>query len=138
MTFTQTKAISYSRAVWKRDRVSRKAKHRLVRQRRCQHSTDARKNVRRANRRFRNQHQARRELMSLRPYDCGSHGRFAVPCYIVACESNFNPYADNGSHFGYYQCRYDYECGTRDIAAQHRGAAKLWDGGAGSSHWACA
>jgi hypothetical protein len=77
-------------------------------------------------------------MLRVTPYNCPPHGRFAVPCYIVQCESNFNPFADNGSHFGYYQCQYNYDCGTRDIRMQHVGAARLWDGGNGQSHWECA
>lgn len=62
---------------------------------------------------------------------------FAVPCGIVACESRFNPRADNGSHYGYYQAQYSYLGGDRSIGNQHRVAAGLWRSGAGASHWVC-
>jgi hypothetical protein len=138
-TYTQSKVVNYARQVYERPRINKKAREKMARMTRCQlGGRDAQVNVKRAIRRFGKRREKRQQLLALTPYNCGSHGYFAVPCYIVQCESTFNPYADNGSHFGYYQCRYDYECGTRDIAAQHRGAAKLWDGGAGSGHWECA
>ncbi len=136
--YTQTEHARYARAVFKRNKVSKSAAKRIQIMRICQHSGKARVKAKRLTRRLRKAWKEHQAIRSITPYNCGSHGWFAVPCYIVQCESTFNPYADNGSHFGYYQCRYEYECGTRNIAAQHRGAAKLWDGGNGSSHWECA
>lgn len=78
-------------------------------------------------------------MRSLLPYSCGSHGRFAIPCYIVACESKFDPYAQNASGaYGYYQLLPTWVPNGASISAQHAAAAKLWNGGAGAGNWVCA
>jgi hypothetical protein len=69
----------------------------------------------------------------------------AIPGYIVGRESGGDPNAVNPSSgaFGCYQLLPDHfaaggECaglGT-DQAGQDECAGRLWDGGAGSSHWA--
>lgn len=90
-------------------------------------------------------------IAAVTPYSCGSHGRFAIPCYIVARESGFNPRAENpvSSAGGYYQilnttwaavggqpngCYHVAACASP--TEQHEVAARLWAGGAGASHWA--
>lgn len=139
-SFHQKKAISYARTVWKRETVSRKARQRLVRMRRCAYSVQARKNIRRANRKFRKLHRERKLIRSVTPYNCGSHGWFAVPCYIVAKESRFRCTAKNSksSAYGYYQLLdtwYGHLGRYPTCAEQHRLAAKLWNGGRGVSNW---
>lgn len=134
--FHQKKAIRYIRGVYlKRENVNPRAKTRIRRMILCQHSAEARRNVRIARRHIKKR---RARMLSLTPYDCGPHGRFAIPCYIVACESGFNWEAQNPSGaYGAYQL-----LGWVPIpsprSVQHSMAAKLWAGGSGASHWVCA
>lgn len=97
-----------------------------------QHRTEQRRKLRR-----------KRELVALTPYSCGSAGRFAIPCYIVACESGYSWSAYNPSGaLGPYQL---LGWGApfpvvswADKMEHHRIAGDLWDGGGGASHWVCA
>jgi hypothetical protein len=89
--------------------------------------------------------QARLEFRyTVTPYDCGSHGFFAIPCYIVDCESDFNWHAANGPHGGPYQINLGLHgapwpiYGPAEKRAHHLIAARLWAGGSGASHWTCA
>ena len=92
-------------------------------------------------RRYRRRHLRRIELRSIAPYKCGSHGRFAVPCSIVARESRYSWSAYNTSSgaLGPYQFlgwRVPWPVrSAADQIAHHRMAARLWAGGAGASHW---
>lgn len=84
-----------------------------------------------------------REVAALTPYDCGSNGSFAIPCYIVNCESRYSWSAANPSGaVGPYQLLgWGAPWPVRsqaDKTAHHRIAAQLWSGGAGASHWVCA
>lgn len=85
-----------------------------------------------------------REFVALTPYECGSAGRFAIPCYIVACESGFSWSAYNPSGAAsVYQIMAEHGrpfpvTSAADKLAHHRIAAALWDGGAGASNWVCA
>lgn len=80
---------------------------------------------------------------SLTPYDCGSAGSFAIPCYIVECESGYSWNAANPSGaVGPYQLLgwgAPYPADTKaEKMKNHRIAAELWAGGAGASNWVCA
>ena len=133
--FTQAEHTRYARAVYGRERVSEEAQKRVLEMRRCQATGKARVNARRLTRRLRKRYE---ERGALTPYDCGRHGRFAVPCSVVACESHFNWNARNPSGaWGAYQLLGWLPVGASRIA-QHRMAAKLWDGGRGRGHWVCA
>jgi hypothetical protein len=85
----------------------------------------------------------REQIAALTPYNCGSAGRFAVPCGIVSCESGFSWSAYNSSGAaGPYQemAMHGRPWPVRSLADQlehHRIAARLWAGGAGASHWVC-
>lgn len=82
-----------------------------------------------------------RHRLQITPYDCGSHGYWAVPCYIIERESRYQWGAYNGSS----GARGPYQflgwpvpwpvTSEKDKMAHHRMAAKLWNGGAGCSHW---
>ena len=109
---------------------------------RCQERPRASARVIRAHTdRYRRHHLVRLELRRIAPFDCGSHGRFAVPCGIVARESRYSWGAYNSSSgaLGPYQFlgwRVPWPVrGSADKLAHHRMAAKLWAGGAGASHW---
>jgi hypothetical protein len=86
---------------------------------------------------------ALREIAALTPYDCGSNGRYAIPCAIVACESGFSWNALNASSGarGPYQFlgwRVPWPVRTdADKLAHHRMAARLYAGGTGRSNWVC-
>jgi hypothetical protein len=92
-------------------------------------------------RRYRRRHVGRLELRRVAPYDCGAHGRFAVPCGIVWRESHYswNAYNSASGALGPYQFlgwRVPWPVrSTADRLAHHRMAARLWAGGAGASHW---
>ena len=85
----------------------------------------------------------RRAIAALTPYDCGSAGSFAIPCYIVACESGYSwiAYNSNGAA-GPYQIMPFWGRpwpirSAADKRAHHRLAAKIWSGGSGAANWAC-
>lgn len=69
------------------------------------------------------------------------YGEWAIPAYIVMCESGgrWNAYNPSGAS-GPYQMMPMHFGGelamNQSRAAQHAMAAKLWAGGAGRSHWA--
>jgi hypothetical protein len=80
-----------------------------------------------------------RALIALTPYDCGSMGRFAIPCDIVSCESGGSWGAANPSGaIGPYQFlgwAVPWPVRTKaDQMAHHRQAAYLWADS--PSHWA--
>lgn len=70
------------------------------------------------------------------------YGEWAIPRYIVECESEFDWYAYNPSSqaSGPYQMvplHFGGELAmNQSRAAQHAKAAQLWNGGAGRHHWA--
>lgn len=77
------------------------------------------------------------------PYVCSNGTRWAIPCYIIACESGYSWSAYNGSSGarGPYQfLGWDvpWPVDSRaDQLAHHRMGAYLWNGGRGRSHWVC-
>lgn len=84
-----------------------------------------------------------RDTRRLTPYRCRT-GRFAVPCYIIRCESrgSWTAYNRSGAA-GPYQIMpmhgRPWPAHTqRARLAHHRIAARLWRGGAGASNWVCA
>lgn len=85
----------------------------------------------------------RREIEALTPYDCGSAGRYSIPCAIVACESGYSWSAYNPSGAaGVYQIMPEHGRpwpvrSEADKLAHHRIAASLYRGGAGRSNWVC-
>jgi hypothetical protein len=116
----------------------------------CIHDEETRQAIAALRDRLKAELEQRQAIAALTPYDCGSHGSFAVPCTIVSRESGYNPRAKNpdSSAGGYYQvidstwaayggsdnsCYHVAACAPID--EQHRVAASIWDGGAGASHW---
>lgn len=86
----------------------------------------------------------RREYLALTPYDCGSAGRFAIPCYVVECESGYDWGAVNESSgaFTAYQflpSTYTGACRACDYSRLdfHYAARVVWDR-SGGSEWVCA
>lgn len=125
-----------------RQPATQKERRTLKRVIRCQERPRASAKVIRKHRRsYRRHHLRRLELRSIAPYDCGSHGRFAVPCSIVARESRYSWGAYNSSSgaLGPYQFlgwRVPWPVrSAADRLAHHRMAARLWARGAGASHW---
>lgn len=64
---------------------------------------NARERFRPVRREKRANRRQRRRAASLTPYNCGVHGRFAIPCTIVDCESDYNirarnPYSSAGGY----------------------------------------
>jgi hypothetical protein len=142
--YTQQDHERYARDVWNRDKVSKRAKKRLVALRTCQHSSAATKNARRLNRRLRQRWQTRKAATP--------HGSWAIPQYVVMCESGGNFKAVNTSNpnrpAGAYQIITStwlaYGGGrfapTADAATpreQHIIAGRIWNSG-GAGQWACA
>lgn len=78
----------------------------------------------------------------LTPYRCAT-GRFAIPCYIIQCESHgkwtaFNPSGAAGPYQIMAMHGRPWPANTpAKRLAHHRIAAKLWAGGRGASHWVC-
>lgn len=87
----------------------------------------------------------KRDLRLIRhytPYRC-SFGRAAIPCAVVECESRgrWDAYNRSGAA-GRYQLMpvHGRPWPARTVHARlehHRIASRLWDGGAGASHWVC-
>lgn len=109
---------------------------------RCQARPRASARILRAHRaRYRAHHRYRLALARLTPYDCGRHGRFAIPCGIVARESRFSWGAYNyssGARGPYQFLGWRVPWPVRSAAdrlAHHRMADRLWAGGAGAGHW---
>lgn len=132
--YTQAQHGSFARRAYGRPKITRAAQKRVLRLRSCQHSLSAGRNAKKLTRVLR----ARYKLRKLTPYNCGSHGWFAIPCYIVQCESKFDwgAYNPSGAMGAYQLLGWVSRGASRE--AQHRMAAKLWSGGAGASHWVCA
>lgn len=138
-TYTQAQHARYARAVYARSEVTRAAQRRVGHLRRCQTTPKAQINAKRLTRRLRARYQERKVVDSLTPYNCGSHGRFAIPCYIVACESGYSWRAYNPSGAtGPYQLLGKGVSLSDPPIVHHRVAAALWAGGRGASHWVCA
>lgn len=144
--FKQNITRDYIRTVFARPHVTNKARKRIEQLIACAHSERAKRNLKRYLRKVRH----RREVaQSVTPYQC--HGqRWAVPCYIIDCESDFRNLGPNhASAAGYYQFitstwlstgggRYAPAAHLATKAEQDIVAARLWSGGAGAGHWDCA
>lgn len=83
-------------------------------------------------------------LIALTPYECGSAGRFAIPCDVVECESHFDWGEVNSSSgaFTAYQflpSTYAEACVRCDGSRidYHETAAIVW-ARSGGSEWVCA
>lgn len=83
-------------------------------------------------------------IAALTPYDCGSAGSFAIPCYIVECESGYswsavNPTSGAFSPYQFLPSTYAAYCTTCDRSREdlHRAAGELYRE-AGGAPWVCA
>jgi hypothetical protein len=85
----------------------------------------------------------RRRFMLSLPYRCVGHGRWAVPCAVVSCESGYSWTATNGPHLGPYQVNVEVwgylpwpATSFNDRRAHHEMALRiLREQGAGA--WSC-
>lgn len=144
VTVTPRDYSTYAKKVYRRTTVSDAAHRHLATLQRCA-SPAARKIIRRIHRR---EIRARRERQLLDRYT--PYGKWAIPGYIVACESegrNLSP--NSASAAGYYQIisstwyaygggRYASEADYASLLEQSIVASKIWDGGRGASQWDCA
>lgn len=87
---------------------------------------------------------SQQEIAKLTPYDCGSYGSFAIPCYVVDCESHFdwnavNPSSGARSVYQMLPSTYGGVCDTCDWSQpdQHLAASRVW-ARSGGSEWSCA
>lgn len=85
-----------------------------------------------------------RAVAAITPYDCGVHGYFAIPCYVVECESHFdwnavNPSSGAFSAYQFLPSTYSGVCETCDRSRPdlHLAASRVW-ARSGGSEWACA
>jgi hypothetical protein len=88
-------------------------------------------------------HRRRVEIRSITPYDCGSAGRWAIPCYVIKCESGYSwtAYNPSGARGPYQFLGWNVPwpvTSAADRLAHHRFAKELWAGGAGAGNWVCA
>jgi hypothetical protein len=138
-THTQAEYRAYASKVFQRQRVSWRAIRKIVRMERCQHSPKARSNTERLRKRLTRERRARQAAERYTPF-----GGWAIPAYIVMCESHGSWTAYNsasGARGPYQFVGWPVPWPVRtaaDRAAHHRMAAKLWAGGAGAGHWECA
>lgn len=98
---------------------------------------------REAKREFYRYREAQLEIIALTPYDCGSAGRYAIPCYIVACESGYdwgavNPSSGAFSVYQFLPSTYEDYCVRCDRSQEdlHRAAGTLYRE-AGTAPWVC-
>lgn len=140
---SQRKFRTYARKVYERSRISRSALRRLDKLRACARSRKAAKNMLRYQKEQSVDRRFRRIVNSLTPYPGPNGTRWAIPYYIVACEShgNWNAYNPSGARGAYQFLGWNVPWPVRseaDKVAHHRMAARLWAGGRGASHWVCA
>lgn len=106
------KAFSFSR--WKdKTPVKNKERRRVKKHKKCLLKKSSKKRVQQQRKskrkrflKYRNKKIAKTKFRrEVTPYNCGVHGWFAIPCYIVQCESRFNKRAKNShsSAGGWYQ-----------------------------------
>ena len=134
---------SYASRVYKRPVVSLAAHRRLAEMHVCQRSYRARKAVGRHHDRYKRAREQRKAIMRLTPYRGPNGSRWAIPWYIVACESrgSWSAYNPSGARGPYQLLGWKVPWPARtqaDRLAHHRMATRLWRGGAGASHWVCA
>ena len=152
-TFAPLIRRAWAERKWeRRDPVTRDQALRIEHHRRCAHTPRTLDYMIRATKRQRRQFEAHREAKldersqrrSLTPYDCGAAGRYAIPCYVVACESGYSWSAYNSSGAaGAYQIMPEHGRpwpvdSRADKLAHHEIASRLWAGGSGSGNWVCA
>lgn len=141
--YSQAQHAKYARSVYNRDKLTKRALDRIEDMRVCQHTGKARVNARRLTRRLRNRYKKRKIV--------GISSGWAIPEYIVMCESHGNFKAVNNSNparpAGAYQIITSTWLAhgggkfapTADAATprqQHIVAARIWASG-GSSQWEC-
>lgn len=139
---TQAEFRAYVRTVYRRDVISKKAHRGITRRKACAASVKARANMSRFQRREGVKRRERILIDKLTPY-----GDWAIPAYIVKCESNFNMRALNPSSGagGWYQLlpstslAYGGTSTPHLMSAiqQHRVAGRVLRG-QGLSAWVCA
>lgn len=84
-----------------------------------------------------------RAFRLIAPYP-GLGSWWAIPAYVVACESGgswtaYNPSGAAGPYQMMPEWGAPFPADTwQEKMANHRAAADLWAGGAGSSNWVCA
>lgn len=139
--YTQRQHYRYARAVYGRVRVSRRAENRVLRMKRCQHSHEAEKNAGDARRALVRQ---RRQRQAVTPY-----GPWAIPHYIVMCESGGTNHPPNSAGAsGYYQIipgtwrgngglRFAPAAWLATKQEQDVIARRIWNSG-GPGQWDCA
>lgn len=118
--------------------VKKRVHKRLFEMRECAHSKKARKNMLRAHRKQRRMHAWVARIDAITPY-----GKWAIPPYIVRCESGgaWGAYNPSGASGPYQLLGWGAPMPANTIARQARHhiiAARLWSGGRGASHWVCA
>lgn len=84
-----------------------------------------------------------KQIRSITPYRCAT-GRFAIPCYVIRCESHgrWTVYNRSGAAGPYQIMPMHGRPWPANTAAKrlahHRIAARLWNGGRGARNWVCA
>lgn len=93
---------------------------------------------------WRREFRARLRAQRLTPYAGPGGTRWAIPWYIVACESGgswgaYNPSGAAGPYQIMPMWGRPWPANTASARlAHHRIAARIWAGGSGASNWACA
>lgn len=141
--FTVQNYRSYASRVYKREKVSFKAHKKLRLMHVCQHSWRARKAVGNSHAAYKADRYFRNQVNSLTPYAGPNGTRWAIPWYIVNCESHgsWSAYNPSGASGPYQLLGWGAPMPANTPArklAHHRIAARLWAGGRGASHWVCA
>lgn len=138
---TQSRFHSRVNRVYAKKRVSKKDRRWIFEARKClKHQYKAKLYQRRKAQ----QREQRIQIEALTPYRGPDGSRWAIPWYVVNCESKGDWSADNPSSDarGPYQLLGHGEpwpANTPEARLRHHQiAAALWAGGRGSSNWVCA
>lgn len=141
--YTVKQYKSYASRVYRRQKVSEAAQRRMRAMHVCQSTFIQRKAVGKHHDRYKQARAYRRAVTALTPYPGPNGTRWAIPYYIVACESRgrWDAYNPSGASGPYQLLGWGAPMPANTPArklAHHRIAARLWAGGRGASHWVCA
>ena len=143
--YKQNVTRDYIRTVYVRPKITNKARKRIQKMIACQHSIKGTDNTEKYLEAVKKQ---RKQVQSVTPYRCNGE-YWALPCYIIQCESSFQNLSPNyASAAGYYQFltstwlsmgggKYAPRADLATKQEQHIIAARLWAGGANASQWDC-
>lgn len=140
---TQATFRTYARNVYRRDNVSRRALWKMARDRKCARSPKAARNMGAFQRSQSRQRRERRLLDAVTPFVGPDGRRWAIPWYIVACESGgrwdaYNPSGAAGPYQIMAMHGRPFPANTTATRLRHHQIARNLYLSQGSRPWVCA